>query len=109
MTARSLLIASLNDAYRRSLIGTTGQTVMTRAVANLPADTVARILEAVRTFSAFTKDNDPYHEHDFGQVVVDGDRFFFKFDYYDSAAMEFGAEDPAVCYRVLTIMRAEDY
>ena len=51
-------------------------------------------VDEVRTFDAFTADNDPHGEHDFGSFEVDGRKIFWKLDYYD-AAMRLGSEDPA--------------
>ena len=62
-------------------------------------------------FNTFTEANDPYSEHDFGAVEMDGERYFFKIDYYD-LAMEMGSEaaaDPSLTRRVLTILRADEY
>jgi ParB-like chromosome segregation protein Spo0J len=50
-------------------------------------------------------------EHDFGKVVIDGQDFFWKIDYYDHTLC-FGSEnpvDPNVTTRVLTIMMASEY
>jgi uncharacterized protein DUF3768 len=105
-------IAALNDALRRSLGGAcavSGRVVMTRAVAALPAAERGRALYALARFEAFTPDNDPYGERDFAAFESDGHRFNFKIDYYESDAMEWGAEDPLAAYRVLTLMLAEDY
>ena len=69
------------------------------------------ILEKVRTFDAFTPDNDPHGGHDFRNIDHNGERIFWKIDYYD-AACEYGSEDPAEpnkTTRVLTIMLAEEY
>jgi Protein of unknown function (DUF3768) len=99
----------LNDNFRRTFVG--GQVVMTQGVDALPIDTKARVLLAVRSFSNFTKDNDPHGEHDFGSIEVEGETYFFKLDYY-SLDMECGSEDPAdpqQTTRVLTIMRADEY
>ena len=106
-----LSIEQLNDAFRAALpFGGRGRAVMTRAVAALPPEQLARVLDTVRRFAAFTPDNDPWGEHDCATFVVDGERFLFKFDYYDSAACEGGAESGgSECYRVLTIMTAADY
>ena len=59
----------------------------------------------MREFAAFSPDNDPYGEHDFGAIEWDSIRVFFKLDYYDRD-MRFGSPDPAdpaVTTRVLTI------
>lgn len=104
-------IAALNDAFRAALpYGSGGCAMLSRAVADLPPETVARIMHAVCTFTAFTVDNDPWGEHDFAAFTIDGERINFKFDYYADARCESGAEDGgASCYRVLTIMLASDY
>lgn len=62
-------------------------------------------------FDAFSPDNDPYGEHDFGAVEIAGQRVFCKIDYYDTA-LEYGSpdpSDPAVTTRVLTVMLASEY
>ena len=102
-------IRLLNDNFRSTFVG--GQVVMTAGVDALPIDTKARVLLAVQSFSNFTKDNDPHREHDFGNLKVEGESYFFKVDYY-ALDMEAGAEEPAdpnVTTRVLTIMRADEY
>jgi hypothetical protein len=102
-------IRTLNDAFRRSFAG--GKVMMTAGIAALPDAAQATVLDEVRTFDAFTADNDPHGEHDFGTFEVDGRKIFWKIDYYD-AAMEFGSEDPAdpsKTSRVLTIMLASEY
>jgi Protein of unknown function (DUF3768) len=45
---------------------------MTAGVQALPVDTVAQAFQRVRTFNEFTKDNDPYGEHDFGSFDLAG-------------------------------------
>jgi hypothetical protein len=102
-------IRVLNDNFRGTFVG--GQVVMTQGVNELPLDTKARILLAVQTFDAFTADNDPHGEHDFGSFEIDGETYFFKVDYY-ALDMASGSEDPAdptKTTRVLTIMRADEY
>jgi hypothetical protein len=84
---------------------------MTHGVSELPLDTKARVINAVRSFEQFTADNDPHREHDFGDIEIDGESYFWKIDYYDFA-MDGGSEDPAnpeKTTRVLTIMRADEY
>ena len=102
-------IRQLNDALRRTFSG--GKVVMTQGVAALPEHQLARLLERVRCFDAFTNDNDPYGEHDFGVFKLDGNTLNWKIDYYDEA-LEYGSRDPAdptVTTRVLTILLAEEY
>ena|SRR5579863_2067376 len=99
----------LNDKFRSTFVG--GQMFMTAGVNALPVDTKARVLMAVQNFSNFTKDNDPYGEHDFGNFEIDGETYFWKIDCYD-LARQFGSEDPGdpeKTTRVLTIMRADEY
>ena len=105
----SASISRLNDLLRTQGIG--GRVVATPSIVNLSQNTRASILEAIRNFEDFTPDNDPYGEHDFGSVNIEGDKFFFKIDYYDPT-MERHSENPADpqrTSRVMTIMRAEEY
>jgi hypothetical protein len=102
-------IRVLNDNFRSTFTG--GRVLTTGSVAELPVDTKARLFLAVQSFSNFTKDNDPHGEHDFGAIELEGERYFFKLDYYD-ADMRYGSENPAdpnATTRVLTIMRADEY
>jgi hypothetical protein len=102
-------IRELNDAFRRSFSG--GRVLLTRGVSLLDEAEVRALLDAVRRFDAFSGDNDPHREHDFGAFEVNGERYFWKIDYYDPAG-EFGSEnpaDPAVTLRVLTLMLASEY
>ena len=99
----------LNDRFRRRLLG--GMVMMTQGVSNLDSVRIATLINQVRRFDAFTPDNDPHGEHDFGAFYEGGDRFFWKIDYYDKQ-MEFGSPDtadPDVTTRVLTLMLAEEY
>jgi hypothetical protein len=102
-------IRELNDHFRTTFDG--GRVVMTSGVSALPVEVRVAVLAAVRTYNAFTADNDPHGEHDFGNFEIVGDKFLWKIDYYD-AAMEAGSEDPAdpsQTTRVLTIMLASEY
>jgi hypothetical protein len=77
----------------------------------LGENSVAAFLWKVQAFNAFTRDNDPYGEHDFGALEHEGCKVFWKIDYYD-LSLSAGSDDPsdpsATC-RVLTIMLAEEY
>jgi hypothetical protein len=102
-------IRALNDNFRSTLTG--GRILLTPAVQELPTEAHAALLEAVRSFSNFTKGDDPYGEHDFGSIELHGETWFFKIDYY-APDMEHGSEDPAdprQTVRVMTIMRADEY
>ena len=106
ITAR---IRRLNDELRQTFSG--GKVVMTIGVAAIPEGDLAQLLERVRRFDEFTKDNDPHGEHDFGTIDLAGQSYFFKVDYY-APDMEGGSEDPSdpsKTVRVLTIMRADEY
>ena len=102
-------IRDLNDAFRRTFIG--GAVMITQGVEAMPLDQRRSLLQKIRSFDAFSEDNDPHREHDFGSVDEAGVRCFFKIDYYDRKT-EFGSPDPAdpaVTTRVLTIMLADEY
>ena len=102
-------VRDLNDAFRKTFLG--GRVCMSSGIASLPDDTHTEILEKVRTFEDFCEDNDPYGEHDFGAVDIDGHKVFWKIDYYDAEGLN-GSEDPAnpdVTTRVLTIFFADEY
>jgi hypothetical protein len=102
-------VRKLNDTFRRTFCG--GRVVMTRSVADLPEGDQATVLGQVRTFSAFSADNDPHGEHDFGSFVHGEVKYFWKIEYYDADGV-YGSENPAnplATTRVLTIMRADEY
>lgn len=106
---RAAAIAALNDQLRCRGCG--GTLCATAGVIALGQDALPAILAAVRSFTAFTTDNDPHGEHDFGTLTWQGTRLFWKIDYYDHA-MQFGSPDPAdpaVTTRVLTVLLAEEW
>ena len=121
--SRAEQIARLNDLARRAM-GIACVVVATEGIRALPEADQSRLRELVETFDAFTSDNDPYGERDFGAIwqAVDGIwstlrpvdvavTVFWKIDAYDRA-LRFGSEDPAdpaVTRRVLTIMLASEY
>lgn len=109
-TERTARIASLNDLCRTAM-GIAGRLVQTEGISALPSATQSAIRERVETFDAFTPDNDPYGERDFGGFEIDGQRIFWKIDYYNRA-LTGGSEDPGdprQTVRVLTIMLASEY
>jgi hypothetical protein len=99
----------LNDELRQHHRG--GLIVLTCGLEALGPEVVQTVVDAVSRFEAFTSDNDPYGEHDFGSVEVQGHRVFFKIDYYD-LDLTYRSPDPAdpiVTRRVMTLMLAEEY
>jgi hypothetical protein len=104
-------IALLNDKARKGLLPGSTKALLTREVTALPEDVLECLVGAVKAFDAFTEDNDPYGEHDFGAIELEGERYFWKIDYYDRS-LRFGAEDPSdtsETMRVLTLMHASEY
>ncbi|MBG0508793.1 DUF3768 domain-containing protein [Agrobacterium sp. MOPV5] len=106
---RAAAIRDKNDAFRKSFSG--GRVLLTPGVTTLSADQQKAVILAVQAFDDFSRDNDPYGEHDFGAVTLEDAVFFWKIDYYD-LDLQFGSSDPAdddVTCRVLTVMRADEY
>lgn len=102
-------IRALNDAFRATFGG--GRVLITRGVQERGEAFVRKAVAAVKAFDAFTPENDPHGEHDFGSLTVEGTKLYFKIDYYD-ALERFGSEDPAdpaKTTRVLTILLPEEY
>ena len=103
-------IAELNDLCRTAM-GVAGRLVQTCGISALPPADQSAIREKVETFDAFTEDNDPHGEHDFGAFEHNGERIFRKIDYYDPT-LSTGSEDSSdrkQTVRVLTIMLASEY
>lgn len=103
-------IRELNDAFRMKGEGK-GSIMVTVGVQALGDTLTKEAMLAVKEFSDFSKDNDPWGEHDFGAVEIGGQKIFWKLDYYDPS-LTAGSENPAneaVTHRVLTIMLASEY
>ena len=119
-------IARLNDLARQAM-GVACTAVATFGFRSLPDADQSRVRGLIETFDAFTEDNDPHGERDFGTIYQLGDgqwtterprvrddereRVFWKLDYYDRD-LRFASEDaadPARTRRVLTIMLSDEY
>jgi hypothetical protein len=109
MEIKTARIRALNDELRRRLVG--GMAVITPGVAALGQEAVARIIKTIEVYDDFCHANDPHEEHDFGAFDADGQRIFFKIDYYDQTLAVHSPDpsDPDVTQRVITIMLAEEY
>lgn len=85
--------------------------MVTPGVGNLPLATQAALFDAVRSFDSFKTEDDPYEEHDFAAIALNGERYLWKIDYYDLDLQYASPDpsDPAFTIRVMTIMRADEY
>jgi len=106
-------IAELNDKLRQNIFTPMeyGTIIITNGVSILPIQEQIIIMNLVKNFNSFTAGNDPYGEHDFGKVSLNGIDYFFKIDYYDND-LTYSSENPSddsITKRVLTIMRADEY
>lgn len=63
----------------------------------------------IESFSRFTEDNDPHGEHDFGSLIFEGQKVFWKIDYYDQQLQYWCDPLSPDCNRTLTVMLAEEY
>jgi hypothetical protein len=109
MDTRTDRIRTLNDDLRQDLLG--GLAVMTPGIAALGQQAVERIVKTIAVYDDFCHSNDPHEEHDFGSFEADGQKIFFKIDYYDKTRTYHSPDpsDPSVTERVITIMLADEY
>jgi len=103
-------IRELNDALRHGHPGI-GTIMVTNGVRDMGFEFLNKVNHAVADFDNFSEDNDPYGEHDFGSVYIEGEKIFWKIDYYDLSLKYHSPDvnDPSVTHRVLTIMLASEY
>ena len=108
---RTIRIRALNDEFRRTFQG--GRIMLTQGTLRMGASKVEgnRLIREVMQFSDFRENNDPYQEHDFGALDFDGEKVFWKIDYYDIECCGGSPDpsDPNVTTRVMTIMLASEY
>lgn len=104
MDGEATEIAKLNDRFRGMALDVT----LTQGVTHTIGDLIG-LLKTVEQFDDFNEDNDPHGEHDFGSFAWEGEKIFFKIDYYDQK-LENG-EDPLSpnCRRIMTVMLASEY
>ncbi|MDX2271014.1 MAG: DUF3768 domain-containing protein [Cyanobacteriota bacterium] len=107
ITQTTQRIAQLNDEFRKSW---NAYIVITPTV-QLLGSHISELLQLVRQFNVFNEDNDPYGEHDFGAIDYNGEKYFWKIDYYDQS-LKYLSPDPAdltQTRRVLTLMHSSEY
>ena len=114
-TRQVLTTARQNDAFRAGMVvggcPFPGSVVVTSGVRDRGRDFVTGAILAAAFDQDFSEDNDPYGDRSFGIVTVQGERLYWKIDYYD-ADQEQGSDDPSDpgrTHRVLTILFPSEY
>jgi len=94
--------AKANDDLRKQIpfISLPNLLVITRGIAGMGELALAEILQKVKDFNNFNYDNDPWHHHDFGSFLHDGEKVYWKIDNYN------GQDGYNL---VLTILLAQEY
>lgn len=110
-------IAQDNDLFRETMIRSPRhKIVFSEMVADLASREAGpgesrpcfELLSLVRQ-APVLPGNDPHGEHDFGSVDLDGEKYYWKIDYYDEA-WEYGADPKeGPVSRLLTIMHSSEY
>ena len=109
---RHEIIANANDMFRKLMHPMMGDVYVTPGVAALNEIDQRQLMMLVQGFDVFTENNDPYKEHDFGQIDFGGTRYFWKIDLLDRDTKSVYTPDPTnpnLTWRVLTIMEASEY
>ena len=107
---RTKRIRRLNDALRHGQVEH-GAIVITAGLQAKDEAFLGQAAKAVAAFDTFSENNDPHGEHDFGTFDLDGEKLFWKVDYFDRS-LKWGSPDPAnpaLTHRVLTLMLANEY
>ena len=97
-------IATINDQFRKSW-----KDVMFTPGVLMNVTHHLGLAQAVHSYDDFNEDNDPWNEHDFGSFTFEGQKIFWKIDYYDQELKSWGDPLDDKCRRVITVMLAEDY
>lgn len=108
-TIRTARIQLLNDLFRIAGLG--GRQMFTSGIRAMGLAAMIDLRLRIAEFDAFTPDNDPFGEHDFGSLEFLGYTVFWKIDYYDET-LTWASPDPGdarLTTRLLTIMLASEY
>jgi hypothetical protein len=97
-------IARINDRFRGMCL----DVFYTPGVRDGITDLI-RLSRKIEEFNNFNEDNDPHGEHDFGSLSFEGQKIFWKIDYYDKELKYWCDPLDKACRRVLTVMLAEEY
>lgn len=102
-------LAAGNDKLRKTLFQDRKNMVVVTGGVSMRGN-LDKIREALRLYEPTEGDN-PYGENDFGAVMVEGVKYYFKIDYYDENH-EYGVDPyedgPDAVYRVMTIMHESE-
>lgn len=107
---RKKRIRRLNDALRHGQVEY-GSVVITAGLQAQGEAFLGDVAKRVSEFDSFSEDNDPHGEHDFGVFDLEGEKLFWKVDYFDRG-LKWSSPDPAnpaLTHRVLTLMLASEY
>ena len=114
-SAKTALTARQNDAFRTGMVvggcPFPGTVVTTSGVSDRGRGFVTDAILAAAFDTEFSEDNDPWGTRDFGTITVQGERLYWKIDYYD-ADREYGSDDPSdpvLTHRVLTLLFPSEY
>ena len=109
------VIGEQNDIFRRHLGFAAlwknqplhGKIIITSGINSLPEVLQIGLLREMVNFRDFTPENDPWGDHGFGVVEVNGTRAFWKLDVLDATGTDGitvpDAADPSKVSRVLTL------
>ena len=92
-----------------------GFITMTQGVAAAPGEFWLKVLAKLASLRPkdFPAGDDPYRERDFAAFEVEGEKLYFKIDYFQRGSNHLaGAENPEnaeTTERVLTVMLREEY
>lgn len=106
---RKARVRRLNDDLRKGRVK--GELLVTPGVVDLANGALPDIFALLRDYDAFSTNNDPNGEHDFGVFSFRGAKLLWKIDYYDRS-LRYGSDDPAndaLTMRVLALMLASEY
>ena len=109
MSRRAIVCPAARREMNRR--GIAGRTVCTAAIMAQGPLFLLRAAEAVARQEIFTTDSDPYRDHAFGTVMVQGRKILWKIDLHgpDMVCGSPRPHDPAYTYRILTVFLADEY
>ena len=115
-TLETDLIARQNDAFRKGMIAglprdMLGRIVSTPGVRAMGRDFETAAYVSVAKDTVFSEANDPYGARDFGAVIVNGTKVWWKIDLYNNY-FDAGSDAPSdltQTRRVVTILLPSEY